>query len=261
MVSGKLDKVVLSSDGVRENVPRTNEWRGNDTIYDPWLRISQHDLKIESQNLIDLYGTNRDKAAKIINKGGLNHINRVFFENFQGKSKEKLNDLYEFITKNCAERVLILFYQAHGHRMVELKEFEKCKEYLMKSVDLAKAMPHSSWDKWVVSGYFFLARYSDNQIEKEKYCIKCLLEPRTLDFSSHLKLWKIFRAAAWLVANSESSLAKKAIDKFKQLKFDGYVEYVGGAPVHRWDITDFINDKRKCQKQFQDHTDRLNGNP
>lgn len=261
MVFGKLDRVILSPDGVRENIPRTNEWRGDDIIYDPWLRISKYDLKLESQNLIDLYNTNKDKAAKIINKGGLNHINRIFFESFKGKSEEELNNLYKFIIKNCTDKVLILFYQAHAHRKAELKNFAECKEYLIKSINLAKTMPHSSWDKWVVSGYFFLARYSDNNIDKEKYCINCLLEPRTLDFSPHLKLWKIFRAAAWLVVNSKSPIAKKAIDKFKQLKFNGYTEYVGNVAVHRWDITNFINNKEKCRKQFKESFDRLNGNP
>jgi len=255
------EKVRLSSDGVRSGVPRTNEWRGDDDIYDPWLRISRKQLKIEVVNLVTLYASDNKQAIKIINKGGLNHINRMFFDTFTIKQPEALQELYNTIVKNCTDKVLILFYQVYAHRMADLKNLDLCKEYLIKSIKLAARMPHHSWDKWVVSGYFFLARYSIDQSEKEKYCINCLLKPRTLQFSPHLKLWKIFRAAAWLVVNSEGPEAKRAIKRFNDLKFHGYQELIDDVPVHNWDIKGFINDKRKCLKLFSRGPDRLNGNP
>lgn len=218
-------EIRITNNGMRVGVPIENEMRGNDEIYDPWLRIPKDEMNRLCEQLMNLYTTSQiSELINKLNEGGINHINRKFFDKLWNSiTPTQYATFANVIFKKCSKKVNILFMQMYSHHLLQSPKYE---ELLKRSIEFAKSLQHPSWDKWVASGYFWLARYSTNHDEKIKYCIAALLEPREIEsFSPHMKYWKMFRMAAWLVGNRiNTPEAQKAIKRFRNLNFIGYAE-------------------------------------
>lgn len=246
--------------GMRIGVPVGDELRGSDKVYDPWLRIPIEDVNRRAKKMISKYPNNVDGVIDDINAGGANHINRVFFN----KVWAGLDNREKFaakVIKRGSPRVNVLFMQFYAHRLYEKKLYAECYDMLQRSTEIAKQFPHPSWDKWVVSGNFFQARYHFAKEEKAHYCIKTIMEPRILDFSPHLKYWKIFRAAAWLVGNDiNTPEASVAIKRYESLGFDGYTEIRGGGK-DQYCSAGLLDNPKKCRSLMTDDLQHHLGNP
>lgn len=269
----KLEEVHLSADGVRTNVPRTHENRGKDDDYDPWLRAPSKDVAHQAKQIKQLYLDNKiDEFVKAINEGGINHVNRKLLDLlWSSLGRGKFANLAELIDRRASNKVKILFKQFYAHRLYESGGGKECAQALLESIELAKNMPNETWDKWLVSGYFFLARYSNTNELKTKYCIATLMSPRTLEiFSPHIKFWKLFRAAAWLAAQeNKTPEIQEAIQRFKNLKFRGYTETrVGSGSYtcdtlfkHEGQLKSILDSPERCRALMTDYINHTNGNP
>jgi hypothetical protein len=239
----KIEIVEIRDNGMRLRVKRGDEMRGNDDIYDPWLRIPKNEVRAISHSMMVMYKSGQiPKLIQLLNDGGLNHINRTFFDAIlDHTSSDDTSKFANIIYDNCSNKVNILFLQMYSHRLFKNDEY---KQLLIKSIKLARNMPHPSWDKWVASGYFWLARYSADNDIKAKYCVATILEPREIiSFSPHMKFWKLFRAAAWLVANKiNTKEARAAIVRFKSLQFYGYNEN-----GYEYRVAGYLENPSKCQ--------------
>lgn len=270
----ELEIVVIDSNGVRAGVELTSEHRGNDEDYDPWLRQPIKNVIIEAKRIANLYDVNLAEFIEEINKGGINHINRQLLSIMWERLKdEKFNEFYETTESSCTEKVRILVKQYYAHRLYKTDN-AKCLEVILQSIDLVKQMPNRSWDKWLVSGYFFAARYDANRENKIKYCIAAIMEPFDIvKLSPHLKFWKLFRAAAWLVGNGiDTEEAKAAVARFLSLEFRGYTEY-NGSPTSNDNYTCDIFGKsgkqedcilyhpKACLELMTDKVTNIYGNP
>jgi len=230
--------------GMRKGVPRGSEMRGKDKIYDPWLRIPNSEVESVVKKMVNKY-PNIDQIVTDVNNSGASHINRVFFDKIWKKVEDK-DSFAKHIIKRCTPKVNVFFLQFYAHRLYQDKRYDECYDLLQRSVNMAKTFPDQSWDKWVVSGHFFNARYHTTKEDKARYCIATLLEPRTLNYSPHLKYWKIFRAAAWLVGNGmPGQLAMQGIERYKSLNFDGYMEIRGGDKSV-YSTVGVLDDPKKC---------------
>lgn len=239
--------------GMRLRVLRGSEMRGHEKIYDPWLRIPIKEVNFQVDKMIRNWFLRPDSVIGEVNAGGANHYNRVFFDKIWPKIEDK-DAFAKKIMKSCTPKVNVLFTQFYAHRLNDDKRLDEAYRHLDKSIAIAKDMPHPSWDKWVVSGNFFHARYHPLDADKAQYCIKTIMEPRTLDFSPHLKYWKIFRAAAWLVGHQISTPeAIKAIKRYKALNFAGYTEYRGGGK-DEFPTLGILDDSNKCLALMTDGT-------
>lgn len=246
--------------GMRLKVMRGTEIRGHDKVYDPWLRIPIKDVHTQVDKMITRWWQRPEDVIRDVNAGGANHINRVFFDKIWPKIDDQ-DGFAKRMMKACTPKVNVLFIQFYAHRLNEQKRFEECYRHLDKSIQVAKDLPHPSWDKWTVSGHFFQARYHPLDEDKAKYCVNTILDARTLDFSPHLKYWKIFRAAAWLVGHRvETPDALKAIKRYKALNFSGYIEYRGGG-VDEYATAGVLDDPNKCLALMTESTAHHLGNP
>lgn len=246
--------------GMRLRAQRGSEMRGHDKIYDPWLRIPIKEVNAQVERMTKNWFLRPDAVIAEVNAGGANHINRVFFDKIWRKIEDK-DGFAKRIMKNSTPKVNVLFTQFYAHRLADQKRLEECYRHLDKSVQIAKDLPHPSWDKWVVSGHFFQARYHPLRDDKAKYCIASILEPRILDYSPHLKYWKIFRAAAWLVGNAIATPeATKAIKRYNSLNFLGYTEQRGGGQ-DEYSTEGVLEDPQKCLALMTESTAHHLGNP
>ena len=225
----QIEKVLIDSDGVHEGHERTHENRGDDENYDPKLRMPIKDVVTRAKFLADLYVKNKyDYVLSEMDKGGINHINRQLLTMlWEMTGSVGFEHLYNLVNERCSAKVKILVCSTYAHRLYE-KKTSSCISVMQQSIDLAKQM-NVTYDKWVASGYFFAARYSNTQEDKAKYCLAALLEPRDLmHMSTHMKYWKLFRATAWLVGNDiQTSEADAAINRYLSLNFRGYTEWRG----------------------------------
>jgi len=245
----KFEEVWINKNGMRVGISKGNEMRGNDIIYDPWLRIPKDEAKRLAMGMYKTYKTlGFKKLINSINNGGINHINRFFFELFLNKRSEtEINQLMDIIIKQGTKQVNILYLQMYAHRLKKINN-SNYETILLNSINLCKEL-HSSFDKWIASGYFWLARYNPDYIQKTKYCIATILEPRDINtFSPHMKFWKLYRATAWLIGNEIKTLeAQQAVQRFKQLNFSGYIENNNLLA-----IGDTLEHPEKCLKIMSD---------
>jgi hypothetical protein len=259
-----IETTYIDHNGMRVGVPLGNEMRGNDAIYDPWLRIPKIEVNQASDMLKTAYlAGNYRKVIDVINHGGINHINRIFFNSvLQTLSPAQYEKLLNLIEEKGSNKAKILFYQIYGHRLYDAKQKEKAFEFIKKSIVITKTIPHPSWDKWVASGNFFLARYSSLFEKKTKYCILTITEPRDIiTFSAWMKYWKLFRAAAWLVGNDVSTpAALKAVKRFKDLNYEGYCEVNPGGR-YEWAIGCTLDDPKQCRLIMKPFTTHEWGDP
>lgn len=246
--------------GMRKGVSRGSEMRGKEKIYDPWLRIPINEVTNIAKKMTLKYPNDIDSLIRDINTSGASHINRVFFD----KIWKKLKDSDKFakqIIKHCTPQVNVLFIQFYAHRLFEAGRLEESYQLLQQSVDLAKTFDDISWDKWVVSGHFFNARYHKSTEDKAKFCTNVLLDPRTLNYSPHLKYWKIFRSAAWLVGhNIKTDDAIRGIERYKELNFGGYTE-LRGMDKAVWTTNGILESYEKCLNLMTDTLAHHLGNP
>jgi hypothetical protein len=251
---------INSTTGMRLKVLRGTEIRGHDKIYDPWLQIPIKEVHIQAERMTARWHQQPEDVIRDINAGGSNHINRVFFDKIWSSIDDK-DEFAKYIMKAVTPKVNVLFIQFYAHRLNEQKRFEECYWHLDKSIQIAKNLPHPSWDKWTVSGHFFQARYHPLDEDKAKYCISTILDARTLDFSPHLKYWKIFKSAAWLVGHKVTTPeALKAIKRYKSLNFAGYIEYRGGGK-DEYSTQGVLENRNKCLALMTESTAHHLGNP
>jgi hypothetical protein len=247
----------LDSDGVPVDGKTGHELKGDDAIYDPFLRISASEMHIQAKKIVELYNINRGGFFSAVNLGGINHINRRVFEQLVSES------LFNEVEKHCSVKARILFDQVYAHKLYKDRKLELCYELFSVSSRLAAGLSHPSWDKWVSSAHLFLARYNEDRLIKFKNCVKVILKPRDLSYLNAWTLyWKLFRAAAWLIANPgfDNKLLKQAIRRFKATGFDGYVE-VNPSATMTWSIGDTLDSKELCQKMMATSISHMYGDP
>lgn len=245
---------------MRVDAPKGTEMRGREKIYDPWLRIPIDEAGAIAKKMAGKYPKLLDELLHDINASGASHINRVFFDKIWGKLDNQ-DHFAKIIIKKCTPNVNVFFLQFYAHRLYEVKRYVECYDMLQRSIDLARTFADPSWDKWVVSGHFFNARYHSSEQEKTEYCNATLLGPRILTYSPHLKYWKIFRVAAWLVGhNITSPNAKAGIERYKSLNFDGYEEIRGGDR-NTYSTIGVLDDPKKCLTLMTDDLAHHLGNP
>jgi hypothetical protein len=246
--------------GMRVGVKPTTEFRGSEIEYDPWLRIPISKVKKYVDTMIKKCLVNDESIYTDISNSGASHINRLFFASMWSKCNNK-HEIANSIIKKCTRNVNIMFTQFYAHRLFDI-DYEKCQLMLNYSIDLCNNMP-ISWDKWLSSAYLFKAKYTQNKNEKIKWCGLTILTPREIaTFSPHLKYWKLFRAAAWLVGNECNDINSiKAINRYVDINFDGYKEY-RGQEISCYDTRNILNDRAKCLNLMTaDHGHPYLGNP
>lgn len=230
--------------GMRIGTKVSTEMRGDEKEYDAWLRIPIAQVEKIASKMISKCLRNDKSVYNDISASGASHINRVFFSGMWKKCDNRI-EIINTILDKCNISAKIMFTQFYAHRLFESKHLDKCQSMFDKSIEMALSMPHPSWDKWVASAYLFKAKYSSADSDKEKFCIDTILKPRDIvTFSPHLKYWKLFRAAAWLVGNGVPHT--EALNRYKSLNFVGYKEY-RGSEKSRYDTRGILDDPAKCK--------------